>query len=123
MRQELSLGGNPPDEDCVQVTKGNYSAVQRQETEAYKRALIKFLGEPPEGVRFKITNNPHDFGSYYDLVVIFDDDDEAQTKYAFACESDGPATWEDAGMKVSWDRNGDDYSNFLVEDATDERAK
>lgn len=115
MKDYLSLGGVPPEEDCVSVTKGNYLDVMRQETEAYKIAMIRFLGEPPEGVRFRIRCNSHDFGSYYDLEVVFDDSDESQIDYAMKCESEGPMTWADAKMKVSFDRNGEDYSNFKVE--------
>lgn len=96
MRDHISIGPVPSDESCQQVGTPQYDPVKaRQECERYIAAIRSKLGPEPEGARLKITRNPHDFGTYLDVEVFFDDDNEEAHRYAYRCESDAPTTWED----------------------------
>ena len=53
------------------------------------------VGEEPENAHLAIKSNPHDFGTYYEVVCHFDDDDEEAAKYAYRCESEAPSQWDD----------------------------
>lgn len=96
MRDYISIGSAPSDEDCVPVnSRGDYHEAMRAECQRFLELIRKKLGPEPPGARLGIKSNPHDFGTYYDVVCYFDDEDEAARTYAFRCESDSPRTWAD----------------------------
>jgi hypothetical protein len=43
--------------------------------------------------KFKITRNPHDFGEYFDVEAIYDN--EEGTKWAFNVEANTPEYWDE----------------------------
>jgi hypothetical protein len=100
MRDFLVIGSTPPEEPCVQVTQENpsYLPEQKKECAAYMEAIRKKLGEEPEGAYLAIKTFPHEFGTYAEVVVYYDDESKEATDYAYKCESDGPATWAEVGM-------------------------
>ena len=96
MRDDISIGSAPSEEECVQVNpQGDYHEAMRAECRRFLELIRKKLGPEPPGARLAITNNPHDFGTYYDVVVYFEDQDEEARRYAFRCESLSPRTWDD----------------------------
>jgi hypothetical protein len=95
-------GSAPPDEPCAQVGADDYHDKARAECKAWRDALRKAFGPEPEGARLTIKSNPHDFGSYLEVVCFFDPENEAAVNYAFKCEGEGPATWEEAGVKPAY---------------------
>ena len=95
MRDYLSLGTTPWEEDCAQVGEENYIEKARKECARFIEGLEHYFGGPPYGVTFKATANPHDFGTYYDVVVWYDINDEEAVKYAFDVEGNIPRTWEE----------------------------
>ena len=100
LTEQIEIGGNPNGEECVPVSnKVLYAQAQRAECRAYIRALRKKFGPEPHGAMFKITSNPHDFGTYYEVACLFDESDERATEYAYNSES-GLETWAEAGMRV-----------------------
>ena len=42
---------------------------------------------------------PHDFGTYYEVVCYYDPARPEAVDYAMRCERQGPATWEDGGVR------------------------
>ena len=40
----------------------------------------------------------HDFGTYYEVICLYDPTVPKATAYAFDCESRGPMTWEEGGV-------------------------
>ena len=100
MQDYLDIGASPPEEDCVQVNPNDpdYGRKQKIECEAYIQAIRKKLGNEPIGARLKVKGNPHDFGQYFEVICQYEDTEPEAIDYAFACESDGPATWEEVGM-------------------------
>ena len=95
MRDLIDLGSAPSEEECVQVNKeGNYHKAMREECLRFIDLLRRTFGPEPEGARLSVKSNPHDFGTYFSTVCYFEDDNEAARKYAFRCEAETPARWD-----------------------------
>jgi len=67
----------------------------RKECEIFLRQLRRVFGEPPEGAGLSIKSNPHDFGTYLEVVCWFDTGVEASVEYAFNMEKNTPEYWDD----------------------------
>ena len=95
MRDYIEIGSSPVEEPCVQVNKeGNYHKAMREECLRFIELLRRTFGPEPEGARLSVKSNPHDFGTYYEVVCYFEDNDEEARKYAFRCEAETPARWD-----------------------------
>jgi len=94
-RDQMELGPTPPDEDCAQVGSDNYRQRAIEECRRYIELIRVKLGPEPEGAKLKITSNPHDFGKYHEVACEYNDELPKSVDYAYACESDGPKTWDD----------------------------
>lgn len=99
MRDYLDIGETTPwGENCVQVDPNkDYMPAMRAEANRFKDMLNKRFAKLIEatGIYFRIARNPHDFGSYLSLQVVYDDDNEKQTDAAYFIESNCPETWDD----------------------------
>ena len=86
MRDFLSLGSSPIDEECVQVGELEYASRAKQE-------CARFIDLVRRTKAF-----PHDLGTYYEVVCFFDPEIQASVDYAYRCEGETPTTWkEDRG--------------------------
>jgi hypothetical protein len=94
MRETLEIGSTPCDEDCAQVGADGYSVRARAECNAFREQLRRMFGPEPDGASLCIKSNPHDFGSYLEVAVKFDCDNEAACEYAYKCEGEGPSHWD-----------------------------
>ena len=94
-RDYMEIGSSPCDEPCAQVGEENYMERSREECKRFIELIRKKLGEEPPGAHLAVKSNPHDFGSYLDVVCHFEDSDEDATNYALLCESEAPRTWQD----------------------------
>jgi hypothetical protein len=56
--------------------------------------LERTFGKPPRGACFGVKSFPHDFGSYYEVVIHFDDDYDEAADFAYEVERNLPETWE-----------------------------
>ena len=99
MKDLTYCGSSPPDEACAQVGADGYYERARAECAAWRDALRKAHGPEPEGARLAIKGNAHDFGTYFEVCCYFDPENETATDYAYRCEGEGPATWEEAGVR------------------------
>lgn len=95
MRDFLELGTTPYGEDCAQVGTDNYRENALKECNRYIAMLRKRFPYATEFNDFRIKWNPHDFGSYAEVVISFDDQDEMGRAYAFHVENNLPETWDD----------------------------
>ncbi len=91
----LEIGSSPYGEDCAQVGSENYAVQSRKELKAYANQLIRQFGQPPQGASLIIKAFPHDFGTYHELVVKYNEDNEEAAHYAFKLEGDGPEFWDE----------------------------
>ena len=98
-RETLELGPTPYEEECAQVGSEDYHERVYREGRAYISQLIRQHGEPPEGADLRIKANAHDFGTYHEVVVVYDPEDEAAVKYAWDLEGNTPGRWDDEARK------------------------
>ena len=91
----LSIGPSPTNERCAQVGEPDYAERSRRECRAYVRQLRRVLGDEPAKASLAVKANPHDFGTYREVVCYFDPSDRAALDYAFRAEELAPAEWDD----------------------------
>ena len=89
----ISIGAVPSGEDCEQLGPNYNPTKARRECQAFIDQLRRHFGEEPFGARFRISSNPHDFGTYYEVECRFDENNEEAAEYAFAAE-DCPEYWD-----------------------------
>lgn len=105
---KMNIGPVPYEESCAALgVTCNFDDVAPAECRAYRAALIAYYGAPPEGARLRVISCPHDFGTYYELYVVYDAEIPVAVDYALKVEQ-GIARWEDAGFSSlhSYDRRG-----------------
>ncbi len=95
MRDFLSLGSSPIDEECVQVGEQDYASLAKQECARFIGLVRRTFGPEPEGAALQTKAFPHDLGTYYEVVCFFDPEIQASVDYAYRCEGETPRTWED----------------------------
>ena len=93
MQDFINIGSTPCNEECASVGSDHYSTYAKIECRAYIAQLQRLYPEPECGY-FKIKSFPHDFGTYYEVVAVYDEEDEESTKWAFDAES-GAEEWDD----------------------------
>jgi hypothetical protein len=94
--QKMNIGPVPYDEACAQLgSTPDFAEVARAECRAYRAALIAHYGCPPEEAELRIVGSPHDFGTYYEVYVVYDAEISAAVDYALIVEQ-GLARWEEA---------------------------
>lgn len=54
----------------------------------------------------RVKGHVHDFGTYYEVKCVFDDNTEAAVEYAYRCEAEASAVWDaearrELGLKVT----------------------
>lgn len=95
MRDQFELATTVPhDEECMQMDTPNYSTFSRLEAKTLIDQIKRTIGPPPEYTGFKIISCAHDFGVYYDIAIIYDDEDEESTNYMLKVESNTPSKWD-----------------------------
>lgn len=100
MRDSINLGPVPAEENCEQVGTDRYdSAKARFECNVLIRQLRRMHGNEPEGARLFVKSNPHDFGTYLEVECEFTDSLPESVEYAFKCEAEYPAEWDDDARK------------------------
>ena len=90
---KVYLGPAPAEEECAQLGSDDYDRRARAECREYIAAIIAVCGEPPAGARLKVEAQAHDFGSYYEVVCQYDDQDPAAGDYAARCDERAPQHW------------------------------
>jgi len=100
MREYVEIGPAPYAEDCVQVSQTEaYMQPMKEECARYVECIREHCGRERGGASLRIKSNPHDFGTYYDVVCYYDDDDDVGAAYAYHIESHAPELWDGTGAK------------------------
>ena len=96
----LYLGPTPLEEDCAQVGQNGYRQQAEKELTAFVNQLYRQFTEAQEkNVLFKIRWEQHDFGTYGEVVVLYDEDDRDSVEYAFNTEINQPEFWDEEALK------------------------
>ena len=99
MRDYLPLGPAPAEEECAQVGSEDYRDKARRECERFVKGLeLKF--PPVPRARLGVKSFFHVFGTCFEVVVWFDDEDEEATQYAYDLEGNAPNTWAELEGKA-----------------------
>lgn len=99
MKTYLDISATPAEESCVQVGSENYPYWAKLECLTLIGQIRRQLGPEPESAKLITKANPHDFGTYYEVVINYDDDYPDATTYAFDCEAGRMGTEWDAEAK------------------------
>ena len=90
----------PCNEPCQQVGMPDYDGQKAvAECKAFIHQLRRQFGEEPAGAQLRIKTFPHDFGSYLEVCIIFDEEVEEQVNYAYGIEGALPEDWDDEAKK------------------------
>jgi primosomal replication protein N len=89
MKDYLEIGPTPADEPCVQIGEDDYMLRSRAEC----RRFAALIERAYPGACAVVRANRHDYGTYYEVNVSYDDDNEDQTYQAFLIADTVPATW------------------------------
>ena len=96
MRDYYEIGATPIDEPCASVGEPDYSRRARMECRALINQLYRQLPEDASGcIELRIKAHGHDFGTYYEVVAYFDDEDEHAESLAMQAGDELPYTWDD----------------------------
>ena len=101
MKDFMTLGPVPFEEECIQVSpEVDYSAM-RKEVSNYVALLESRFINTPENAYFGIKRESHDFGTYFEAAVYWDTEDADSQAFAFFVENRLPASWKD-DAKLDW---------------------
>jgi hypothetical protein len=101
MKDFMTLGPVPFEEECIQVSpEVDYSAM-RKEVSNYVALLESRFINIPENAYFGIKRESHDFGTYFEAAVYWDTEDADSQAFAYFVESRLPASWKD-DAKLDW---------------------
>ncbi len=99
MTNYMALGPTPCMEDCVQIGTPDYHEKATKECQAFRNQLVRVFGEPPGAARFVIKSFPHDFGNYLEVCVVYNPDDDKESKFAYKVEGESPKNWDEEARK------------------------
>lgn len=97
MQDYLYVGPVPAEEDCAQVGSHDYARRAKQECRLFVDQIRRYYPEPENGY-LSIKSNSHDYGTYYEVVAVFDMDCEVASEWAYDVESDPK------GKLIRWDK-------------------
>ena len=80
MYDTMQIGSTPYNMDCAQVGSENYDTKSQIECNAFLHQIKRVCGEPPQGARLVVKSFPHDFGSYREVCVVYDAENEVEPK-------------------------------------------
>ena len=100
MKDYFEIGPTPCSEDCAQVGSENFRLIASIEMEAYIDQLYRMFGEKIENSSISFGKKwfNHDFGSYGEVVVFYDDDDP-NAHLIYEIERELPEFWDKEASK------------------------
>ncbi len=90
----IALGAVPARESAAQVGEVGYADRAVVECQRYVALLRHAIGPEPEGARLHIRPSEPDLGSYLEVVVEYDEEDNVARAYAIRCDREAPTRWE-----------------------------
>ncbi|NTV70053.1 MAG: hypothetical protein HGA71_07915 [Azonexaceae bacterium] len=95
--QIMNIGPVPTDESAAQVGRPDYDEQSLRQCQVFKQMLERLHPVPTDcSAALVIKSFPHDFGSYREVCVRYDDSDPVATDYAYGLENNTPVQWDAA---------------------------
>lgn len=102
----MYLGPTPCDEDCAQLGQDNFRELAKKEMNAYISQLYRTFPDVNQfNVSFKIKWENHDFGTYGEVVAVYDATNQESTKKALDIEWQLPEKWDEEAIKELQEKN------------------
>jgi hypothetical protein len=100
MRDYFEIGPTPSSEDCAQLGTENYRQVAKVEMDAYIDQLNRMFGEKIQGTQIFFSKKwfPHDFGTYGEVVINYDDEDP-NSHLVYEIERELPEKWDNEAIE------------------------
>ncbi len=96
----MEIGSTPYDENCAQVGTANYHERANKELTAYSNQLNRIFSDAAsKGIVFKEKWFDHDFGSYGEICMHWNTDNEVADVYAYEIERSLPSNWDEEAKK------------------------
>jgi hypothetical protein len=100
MKEYMVAGPSPYDEDCAQVGTVDYYDKSKAEMTAYINQLNRLFSDAEsKGIDFKIKRFYHDFGTYGEVCMYWNIDNEISDQYVYIIESNLPSNWDEQAKK------------------------
>jgi hypothetical protein len=100
MRDYIEIGPTPCDENCAQVGDDNFRMIADKEMSIYIDQLNRMFGDlikNSHSVSFSKKWFAHDFGTYGEVVINFDDEKDSEIPYKI--ERNLPEQWDEEALK------------------------
>lgn len=105
MMDTYTLGATPAEEKCAQTKDADYHERARVECQVYRRQLLRMYKEAhggsdlPDGCSLRITNHSHDFGTYHEVGIRYNDENERAVNAMFWFDANMPGQWDEEARK------------------------
>lgn len=104
--ETIEIGSSPYGEDCAQVGQEGYAEQARRECNAFIGQLYRLLeskGFPrndlPDDFVLRIKGNPHEFGTYYEVVCRFNEENPVSWKVFEILDGNCPELWDEIARR------------------------
>lgn len=96
----ITLGSTPISETCQQIGSPTFDPIKStKELMAYKHQLQRMFQNIPEGCNFYVRTFKHDFDSYKEVCINYNDEVKAASDYAYNVEENLPENWDEDALK------------------------
>ncbi len=93
--QIMHIGPVPAEENAAQVGSSDYDEQSRRECRTFQHMLERRYPIPKDTpATLVVLSFPHEFGSYREVCVRYDESHPEAVEYAFELEGDTPAEWD-----------------------------
>ena len=89
MSDYVNIGPTPCGESCAQIGSPDFYEKARKECNIFKRQLQRMFPK----VVFRVKSFPHDFGTYYEVIAVYDLR-EGDSEFAYEAENNAPEYWD-----------------------------
>jgi hypothetical protein len=90
----IPLGTVPSHESSAEIGRTGYAEIAFLQCRRFIGLLRDVIGLEPEGARLRVRRSEQAFDPYIDVVVEYDDENNAARAYAMRCERDAPKRWQ-----------------------------
>ena len=94
----LHLGPTPCNEDCQQLGPNYNAARAMRESRVFIDQLQRHFGTPPGDACFSVQHCNHDFGTYLEVAIKFNPNNEEEVDFAFNVENKAPHNWDQEAL-------------------------
>ena len=91
----MEIGSTPHGENCAQVGSDNYMNLATIEMDTYIRLMERLFPEASSrNINFKKKWFDHDFGSYGEVCMFWDSENEEANNYVYEIDKNLPENWD-----------------------------